>query len=153
MEVSIAGKQLTNAEVLAKLGAAKSRQDLDEAMRLYHPEMVLDIPCFDGVYKGETNLRNILTTFFKIFPDYSVSLDNQWEHNGHILVLGKISVTLTGEFEGHKANGKRVTVPVFMDFTFRDERCDYELFLFDAASVCRAAAVPTDAFVRSLARS
>ena len=144
------GAKLSNAEVLDRLADAVSRQDIEGSLPFYHAEMVLDIPSFGRVYRGAGEMRKFLKLFFTVFPDYNVTLDNSWEKDGHILVLGKLSMTLTGEFEGHKSNGRRATVPVFMDFTFRDEATDHELFLFDVASICRVAGVPTDAFVRSL---
>jgi hypothetical protein len=145
-----APKMLTNDEVLEKLSAAVSRRDTEEALKYYHREMILDVPAFGKVYNGEKDMRIFLNRFFTVFPDYEILLDNSWAKDRHTLVLGKLCMTLTGEFEGHKANGERAIVPVFMDLTFRDQCTDYELFLFDIASICRVAGVPTEAFVRSM---
>lgn len=143
--------KLTNDEVLAILSAAVSRQDTEEALKYYHREMVLDVPAFGNVYRGTAEMRTFLNKFFAVFPDYTITADESWKKDDHTLVLGKLSMTVAGEYEGHKPNGRRVTVPVFMDLTFRDECTDYELFLFDIASICRASGIPTDAFVRHIA--
>lgn len=147
---------LTNAEVLAKLATAKSARDLELTMNIYHSEMVLEIPSFDAVARGEKQLRALLEVFFGIFPDYAVSLNGSTESaDGQIWVLGEISVTLTpppgfSDFQGHKPNGKRATVPAFLLCGFADERVSYENFLIDFGTICRTAGVPYEAVMATI---
>ena len=143
--------KLTNAEVLDNLAVAKSAQNLEEALKWSHSEMVIEIPSFDAIATGKAQVRSLLEMFFKIFPDYKVSLTNSWtSEDGRIAIWGEISATLTGNFKGHKPNGTRVTVPVFMLFGFRDQTVDYEMFYLDFGIMCRAAGVPLDAAVATI---
>lgn len=120
-ENTMTGKTvLSNAEVLAKLATAKSARNLDLTMNICHSEMVLEIPSFDAVARGEKQLRALLEVFFGLFPDYAVSLNGSTEAaNGQMWALGEIKVTLTpppgfNDFHGHKPNGRRATVPAFL---------------------------------------
>ncbi len=133
--------------IATALAVAKSRQDIDEAMRIYHPGIVLETPPFQAVGRGTDEVRSQLDLFFQIFPDYEVVLENSAFAGEEMIGWGRIRVTLTGEFAGHKANGKRAEVPVFIVFRFRDGRCDYESFNFDLASLCRQCGVPAEALV------
>ncbi len=133
--------------IVTALAIAKSRQDIDEAMRIYHPEVVLETPPFQAVGRGADEVRSQLDLFFQIFPDYEVALENSAFAGEEMIGWGRIRVTLTGEFAGHKANGERAEVPVFIVFRFRDGRCAYESFNFDLASLCRQCGVPANALV------
>ncbi|MEI5997914.1 ester cyclase [Paraburkholderia bengalensis] len=143
--------RLTNAEVLDLLAKAKNKQDVDEALTVAHEDVVIEIPSYDASGRGKEEVGALWRHFFVLFPDYAVSLDSVWDApDGGIAVQGKISVTLTGEFEGHAPNGKRVTVPAFMLFGFRDEKISYELFHIDFGTICRASGVPLESAVAAI---
>tara|TARA_R110002124_G_scaffold29084_3_gene101797 strand:- start:491 stop:949 length:459 start_codon:yes stop_codon:yes gene_type:complete len=133
--------------IATALAIAKSRQDIDEAMRIYHPDIVLETPPFQAIGRGADEVRAQLGLFFQIFPDYEVVLENSAFAGDEMIGWGRIRVTLTGEFAGRTGNGTRAEVPVFIVFRFRDGRCIYESFNFDLASLCRQSGVPADALV------
>ncbi|MDO8289132.1 MAG: nuclear transport factor 2 family protein [Parvibaculum sp.] len=133
--------------IATALAVAKSRQDIDEAMRIYHPDIVLETPPFGTVGRGADEVRAQLGIFFQIFPDYEVALENSAFAGEDMIGWGRIRVTLTGEFANRRGNGTRAEVPVFIVFRFRDGRCIYESFNFDLASLCRQSGLPAEALV------
>lgn len=139
-----AGDMLTIASALA---AAKSRQDLDETMRIYHPDIVLESPPFGTVGRGGDEVRAQLAFFFQVLPDYNVVLEGSAVSGDTMIGWGRVRATLTGEFSGRKPNGARAEVPVFILFRFRDGRVVWESFNFDLASLCRQCGIPAEALV------
>ena len=61
-------------ELVGILAAAKSRQDVAGALAVQHPDMILETPAFGTRVQGKAANGDVLTGFFKVFPDYSVQL-------------------------------------------------------------------------------
>lgn len=135
------------AEIVDALAAAKSRQDVEAAMSIYHPHGVLEAPPFASRREGATQIRAALEGFFALFPDYAVTLEGSAVSGDTLIAWGSIHLTVTGTPGGQKPNGKRAKVPVFILFRFRDGRVFWESFNFDLASLCRQSGVTADAFV------
>lgn len=133
--------------IASALAAAKSRQDLDETMRIYHPDIVLESPPFGTVGRGGDEVRAQLSFFFQVLPDYDVVLDGSAASGDTLVGWGRVRATLTGEFSGRKPNGARAEVPVFILFRFHDGRVIWENFNFDLASLCRQCGIPAEALV------
>jgi predicted ester cyclase len=131
--------------IVERLAAAKSRQLVDEALTLYHPEGVLLCPPFRSRAVGEAEIRRSLETFFDLLPDYVVELDGYGMDGEQLAAWGTIHMTLARTFDGAPPNGRRVTTPVFILFAFRDDRVVWESFHFDLADVARQSGVPVDA--------
>jgi predicted ester cyclase len=127
------------------LATAKSRQDVSAAVRLMHPDMVLCTPAFGTTARGLAENTRTLTQFFATFPDYDVTLDGRAAEGETLVCWGTVRMTMTGERLGVSPNGRRATLPVFIRFTFADERIASELFFFDLASLCAQSGVSTDA--------
>lgn len=134
------------AAIVDALAKAKSRQDIDAAMAVYHPQCVLEAPPFGSRREGSAQIHASLEGFFSLFLDYAVSLDGQAVSGDTLVSWGSIHLTLTGAPGGQVPNGKRATVPVFILFRFRDDRVIWESFNFDLASLCRQSGVSLDAF-------
>jgi len=131
--------------VLSALAIAKSQQDIQRTMEIYHPRVVLETPSFDSVGKGREQVQRHLHGWFTRFPDYSVKLNKVVPvDDGKLASWGYISLTLTGEFSGKRPNGERARVPVFILVDFADGMIVYEQFLFDLASVCRQCGLSAD---------
>ncbi|WP_218574599.1 ester cyclase [Reyranella sp. CPCC 100927] len=128
------------------LATAKSRQDIEAAMDVYHPDGVLEAPPLGSRRAGATQIRAALKGFFSLFPDYSVTLDDQAVSGDTLIAWGTIHLTLSGNPGGQTPNGARASVPVFILFRFRDGRVIWESFNFDLASLCRQCGVPLAAF-------
>ncbi len=57
------------------LAVAKSRQDIPAALKVLHPDMVLETPAFGTTARGLAENERVLTRFFTSFPDYDVALE------------------------------------------------------------------------------
>ncbi|MGS2811075.1 ester cyclase [Nocardia sp. MW-W600-9] len=137
-------------ELAQALATAKSRQDLSAALRLLHPDMVLETPAFGTTARGLAENERALARFFASFPDYRVELAG-FADNGETLVCwGTARMTMTGNRFGVTSNGVRAEVPVFIGFTFADDLIASERFFFDLSVLCAQSGVSTDAVRRSL---
>jgi len=132
------------------LAAAKSRQDVPAAMKLFHEEMLLETPAFGTRVAGLTANAEILTNFFKSFPDYNVVLHGSASNDGVLICWGVAQMTMTGDRFGVTPNGRRAEVPVFIQFTFKDDLIAGERFVFDLSALCAQSGVSTDVVRRKL---
>lgn len=132
--------------IATALADAKSRQDVKAAMRIYHPQGVLEAPPFGSRREGADEIRASLEGFFSLFPDYRVELSGSARDGDTLAAWGEIAVTLEGRPGGQKPNGRTARVPVFILFRFRDEMVVWESFNFDLGSLCRQSGVTLDAF-------
>ena len=137
------------AQIAGALAEAKSRQDVEAAMRIYHPQGVLEAPPFGSRREGAAEIRASLERFFSLFPDYAVTLEGSAASGNTLIAWGEIKVTLTGKPGGQSPNGERSRLPVFILFRFRDGCVIWESFNFDLASLCRQSGVTADAFFRA----
>lgn len=134
------------AGIVDALATAKSRQDIEAAMRIYHPQGVLVAPPLGPPREGAAEIRAGLVRFFSLFPDYAVTLEGHAVSGETLVAWGTIHLTLSGRPGGQTPNGRRAVVPVFILFRFADGRVVWESFNFDLASLCRQSGVSADAF-------
>jgi predicted ester cyclase len=132
-------------ELAQALAAAKGRQDLPAAMKLFHSEMVLETPAFGTVARGLAENEKVLARFFASFPDYRVELDGHADNGETLVCWGTAWMTMTGDRFGAVPNGKRAQVPVFIEFTFADDLIASERFFFDLSTLCAQSGMSTDA--------
>ena len=135
-------------EIVERLAAAKSRQAIDEAVEIYHPEGVLLCPPFQSEARGRDEIRTSLERFFALLPDYTVELDGYGVDGMRLAAWGTIRFTLQRTFDSERPNGRLVATPVFILFEFRDGRVVWESFHFDLADVARQSGVPTASLER-----
>jgi len=131
---------LTNA-----LAAAKSRQDLPAAMKLFHPDMLLETPAFGTKARGLAENEAALARFFVSFPDYDVALDGHAGNGETLICWGTARMTMTGDRFGVTPNGRRAVLPVVIQFGFKDGLIARERFIFDLFELCAQSGVSTDA--------
>ena len=139
-------------ELAQALAEAKSRQDLPAAMKLFHPDMLLETPAFGTAARGLAENERALTRFFRSFPDYEVALEGHAAGAGNLICWGTAQMTMTGDRFGVVPDGGRAELPVFIRFTFRDDLIASELFFFDLSALCAQSGVSTDAVRRNLFR-
>lgn len=132
-------------ELAQALAAAKSRQDVPAALRLFHPEMVLESPAFGTTARGPAENEKALRQFFASFPDYAVDLHGHAGNGDTLVCWGTARLTMTGHRFGMVSNGERAEIPVFIQFTFKDDLIAGERFFFDLATLCAQSGVSTDA--------
>jgi predicted ester cyclase len=137
-------------ELAQQLAVAKSRQDVPAALKVLHEEMLLETPAFGSRVRGLAENEQALQRFFRSFPDYNVVLEGNASTNDTLVCWGRVRMTMTGERFGVVPNGKRVDLPVFIQFAFRDDRIVHERFMFDLAELCVQSGVSTDAVRQKL---
>ncbi|MFG3281340.1 ester cyclase [Streptomyces sp. NPDC048111] len=137
-------------ELAQALAVAKSRQDVPAALRLLHPEFVLEVPPFGTTARGPAENDRALRRFFASFPDYEVTLDGHASDGATLVSWGTARMTMTGSRFGVHPRGERAEVPVFIQFTFKDDLIAGERFFFDLATLCAQSGVSTDAVRRTL---
>ena len=144
-ESATSAKAAEMVRIASALATAKSRQDVDKAMEIYHPNCVLEAPPFGSRREGSAQIRESLVRFFALFPDYSVNLSGSAVSGDTLVAWGEISATVSGKPGGQTPNGRRAQVPVFILFRCSEGRIVWESFNFDLASLCRQCGVTIDA--------
>ncbi|MFI6522778.1 ester cyclase [Spirillospora sp. NPDC050679] len=137
-------------ELARALAAAKSRQDVPAAMKLLHPEMVLESPAFGTTARGSAENEAALRRFFASFPDYDVALQGHAASGDALVCWGTVQMTMTGDRFGVAPNGRRAELPVFIQFAFKNDLIAGERFFFDLSELCAQSGVSTDAVRRKL---
>jgi predicted ester cyclase len=132
------------------LAVAKSRQDVAAALRLLHPDMLLQTPAFGTTARGLAENQKVLTRFFASFPDYEVTLHGHAGDGDTLVCWGTARMTMTGDRFGVTPNGRRAELPVFIQFTFEEGLIAGERFFFDLSELCAQSGVSTDAVRRTL---
>ncbi len=127
------------------LAVAKSRQDVPAALRLLHPEMLLESPALGARACGPAENERALTRFFASFPDYDIALDGHASNGGTLVCWGTARMTMTGDRFGAVPNGRRAELPVFIQFTFKDDLIASERFFLDLSELCAQSGISTDA--------
>jgi predicted ester cyclase len=135
-------------ELAQALAVAKSRQDVPAAIKLLHEHMLLENPAFGTMARGLAENAKVLTRFFATFPDYSVDLQGHASNDRTLICWGMARMTMTGDRFGVVPNGRRAELPVFIQFTFKDDLIAGERFLFDLSALCAQSGVSTDAVRR-----
>lgn len=137
-------------ELTQALAVAKSRQDVPAALKLLHPDMVLETPAFGTRASGLAENEKALTRFFASFPDYNVVLQGHAGNGDTLTCWGTAQMTMTGDRFGVDPNGRRAELPVFIQFTFTGDLIGGERFFFDLSALCAQSGVSTDAVRRKL---
>lgn len=137
-------------ELAQELALAKSRQELPAAMKLFDPDMLLETPAFGTRAKGLVENEATLARFFKSFPDYNVVLAGHASNGETLICWGTAQMTMTGDRFGVSPNGRRAELPVFIQFSFKNDRIAGERFFFDLSQLCAQSGVSTDVVRRKL---
>jgi predicted ester cyclase len=137
-------------ELAAGLGEAKGRQDVAGALRFMHDDIVLSSPAWGLVARGKAENAAVLGHFFHDFPDYGIDLEGHLGDGRHLLCWGTVRMTMRPGAYGLSPNGRRVEIPAFIRFTFRDDLIASEYFMVDLAEICRQSGVSTDAVQRAV---
>lgn len=132
-------------ELAQALAGAKSRQDVAAAMKLFHRDMLLETPAFGTAALGLAENEKVLARFFASFPDYQVVLHGHASSADTLICWGTVRMTMTGDRFGVVPNGKRAELPVFIQFSFKDDLIAGERFFFDLSALCAQSGVSTDA--------
>ncbi|RIT49501.1 nuclear transport factor 2 family protein [Mycobacteroides abscessus] len=133
--------------IIDRLARAKSAQNIDAAMEIYHPDAVLESPPLGTHYVGE-QVRGAIAGWFAFAPDYQVEIAGNALDQETLCSWGTITFTPAFTAGGQVPNGKKVSVPAFMLFQFRGGRVSWESFHFDIASTAQQCGVNATALVK-----
>ncbi len=123
--------------LVVELTRVKGQQDTAAALDIYHPDIELIAPGSASYGKGRVEVGQQLDLFFKIFPDYSASI-NQYAFNDTVMLATGV-VSLTPNMPG--GNCSRIELPAFFEFEFRDNKISKEVFALDIGMVCMKAGI------------
>ena len=132
-------------ELAAALGEAKNRQNVEDALKFMHEDIVLYSPAWGVVACGKAENAEVLHHFFHDFPDYNVSFDSYVGDGENFVGWGTVRMTMANHAYGVAPNGQRVEIPVFIRMTFKDDLIASEYFMCDLAEICAQSGVSIDA--------
>lgn len=143
---------MTEAKMLAltkELARVKSRQDIAAALAIYHPDIELISPGFESTCRGQMEVKKGLLFFFALLPDYQVTLLSHACNGPMMLAVGEVS--LTPRIPDHPC--PRVSIPVFIEFHFNEERISKEIFGLDIGLICKKAAITPQQWTAAIANA
>ncbi|WOE75268.1 nuclear transport factor 2 family protein [Alterisphingorhabdus coralli] len=120
------------------LGEAKNRQNVYDALKFMHEDMVLESPAWGLVARGKTENAAVLEAFFNDYPDYHVSFDNYVADGSHFIGWGTVQMTMAAHAHdagGQRPNGRRITLPVTIRMGFKDGLIAHEVFNCDLMQI------------------
>lgn len=132
--------------LVAQLAQAKSQGDVEAALAIYHPEVELSWPSLGAMTRGTEAVRQGLETFFRVFPDYRISLTSS-RMAGEVL-MADAQATLTPHVGAEV--GRTVSLPVRLEFHFSQERVRKEVFGLNHDQLLALAGVSLPDFVQAL---
>lgn len=128
--------------LVLEYAAAKSRQDVDAALQLCSDDFSLYSPSLHASSTGRENTRHQLRYFFKVFPDFSTTLQGTACNDYGVACWGNFTMTMRASFLGFKPTGRTLSLPFFSLFTASGDRLSAEYFHFDLAGMCAQLALP-----------
>ena len=132
-------------ELATALGEAKNRQNVVDALKFMHEDIVLYSPAWGVVARGKAENTEVLHHFFHDFPDYNVSFDSYVGDGENFVGWGTVRMTMANHAYDVAPNGQRVEIPVFIRMTFKDDLIASEYFMCDLAEICAQSGVSIDA--------
>jgi predicted ester cyclase len=132
-------------QTMTRLMAAKRDHNIDALLSLYSTECVLEQPSLGVRNVGHAAIRPSLELFARLFPDYTRAFEGSAVDGDRLISWGTAQMTLTGEFRGHRPNGRRASVMTFVIFRFDGPHIIYEGHHWDLATLCRHSGIPVEA--------
>ena len=135
------------------LGEAKSRQNVEDALKFLHEDMELYSPAWGAVAQGIEENRELLTHFFDSYPDYTVNFDGYVTDEKTLFAWGVVRMTMAAhasDAHGMTPNGKRITLPVTIRMTFKDGLIATEHFNCDLAQIAAQSGISIDGMWRNV---
>lgn len=137
----------------ADLGEAKNRQNVEDALKFMHDDIVLESPAWGLVAKGKDENRNVLTSFFDDYPDYNVTFDHYLADDQHFVGWGPVRMTMAAgahDAAGQTPNGTRMELPVTIRMTFKDGLIASEVFSCDLMQIALQSGIDPNAMAKAV---
>jgi len=136
--------RVSPTEIVAQYAAAKSRQDIDGALRVCREDFVLDTVPFGIRGRGKTEVAAQLGIFFATFPDYAATLEGQATGEDVVTAWGTIRATMRGPLGSFAPTGRAFALPFSCVFPLRDGLLAAERFFFDLNAMCEQLGLPVE---------
>ncbi len=117
------------------LAKAKSAQDIQGALAIYHPDASLVTAGLGTQAKGVVEIEQQLNIFFALFPDYQVEIIDVACNENTLLATGYVYVTPS--LPNHTS--QRIKQLTSFAFEFDENRISKEIFFLDFGLLCRTA--------------
>jgi ketosteroid isomerase-like protein len=135
-------------DLVARYAEAKCRQDTEAALQLCTQDFLLHTEAVHNTAVGKRNVGRLLDTFFGIFPDYHVTLDDSVLNGYGYTCWGTLRMTMHKRLGPWPATHRTANLPFFCVFTIRDGLIASEHFFFDRGAMCDALGLPAARFER-----
>ena len=135
-------------DTVARYAEAKSRQDTSAALQLCTDDFVLHTEAAHNTTVGKRNVGRLLETFFGIFPDYHVTLDDSTLNGYGYTCWGTLRMTMHRRIGPWPATHRTATLPFVCVFTLRNGLIASEHFFFDRDAMCDALGLPAERLER-----
>jgi hypothetical protein len=134
-------------------GAAKSRQNIADALACCSDDFVLETPAFGTRSVGAGDTARDLRRFFALFPDYRFFVEGSAVNGTSAVLWGRAEMTFSGRVDAAAPFGARllravrltptrVVLPAVAVFESRAGKLTQETFYFDGIDLARQLRVP-----------
>ena len=123
-------------EVVAAYAEAKSRADVEAALRHCTDDLVIETVPFQISIAGRDANRATLEAFFGVFPDYDVDLEGTTGAGELLAGWGTLRATMAGSIGRLEATGRRFELPFACVWRVSDGLLAHERFFFDLHQMC-----------------
>lgn len=140
-------------ELATQLGVAKNRQDVAAALTFMHDEIELHSPAWGAIARGRQENADLLTHFFRNYPDYEVSFEGHVAGEDYFVGWGTVRMTMAAnasDAKGMSPNGRRIAIPVTIRMTFKDDLIATEHFMCDLAQIALQSGISVDGMARNI---
>lgn len=128
------------------LANVKSKQDINAAVGIYHCDAKLISVGLNVEANGSEEIRQQLSIFLNLFPDYCVEISQIACNESTLLATG--FAQLTPSIPGQKC--PTIKQPVAFEFAFRDQKIVRETFYLDFGQICEKSNISPDQFMSAL---
>lgn len=137
-------------KIVTQYAQAKSRQDADAALRLCTPGFLLHTEPLQSTAAGLSNVNRLMKKFFRIFPDYTASLEGDASNDYGYMCWGTATMTMRGSMGWWRATNRTARLPFYCLFKIEGERLSSEGFYFSQTEFCTQLGLPASPFRRML---
>ncbi|MEU1390427.1 MULTISPECIES: ester cyclase [unclassified Nonomuraea] len=133
------------ADVVRDYALAKSRADVQEALRYCGTDAVFETIAFQAVATGIDEVARQTAAFLRTFPDYGVELEYLAAADDLVVGAGTIRATMTQSLVGIEPTGRAFALPFACHWRVRDGLIAHERFFFDLHQMCEQLGLATAA--------
>lgn len=143
-ETGMTGEDTAATDVVRSYARAKSRADVESAMRFCHPDVVFETIAFQAVASGSDEVARQNAAFLRTFPDYGVDLEYLVAAGDLVIGAGTVRATMRASLVGIYPTGRAFALPFACHWTVRGGLIVHERFFFDFHQMCEQLGLSTE---------